>query len=188
MTRTMKWVVVNLVLTAAVAALPALGAQNSSANRPSPPPHQPGSYLKQAVGHQLRLLPYYSLFDNLEYKIDGYHVTLLGQVVRPTLKSEAENVVKKIEGVQGVTNHIQVLPVSPMDHRIRLAEYRAIYGQPTLNRYALQAVPPIHIIVDNGHVTLVGVVADQMDKNVAGIQAKTVHGVFSVTNDLRVEK
>ncbi|MGH9397337.1 MAG: BON domain-containing protein [Terriglobia bacterium] len=177
-----------LVLAGAMMTLPILGMGNSASNPQKPQPRQSGSYLKKEVGHQLRLLPYYSVFDNLEYRIDGYHVELLGQVVKPTLKSEAENVVKKIEGVQGVTNHIQVLPLSSMDNRIRLAEYRSIYGQSTLNRYALQAVPPIHIIVDNGHVTLVGVVANQGDKNVAGIQAKTVPGVFSVTNNLRVEK
>ncbi len=146
-----------------------------------------GSYLEREVGHQLRLLPYYSLFDNLEYKVNGYHVELDGQVTWPALKSDAENVVKKIEGVQTVTNNIKVLPLSPMDNEIRRAEFRAIYGQPSLNRYALQAVPSIHIIVDNGSVTLVGVVANQGDKNIAAIQANGVPNVFSVTNDLQVE-
>jgi len=109
-------------------------------------------------------------------------------VTRPTLKSDAENVVKKIEGVEKVKNEIEVLPLSPADDRIRRAEYRAIYGDTVLNRYALQAVPPIHIIVRNGNVTLAGVVATEADKNVAGIRANGVSGVFGVTNNLRVEK
>jgi hyperosmotically inducible periplasmic protein len=139
------------------------------------------------IRHELVMLPYYGVFDNLAYKVDGYNVTLLGQVTRPTLKSSAENVVKDIEGVQKVVNNIEVLPVSPNDDRLRLALYRTIYGHTALNRYALNAVPPIHIIVKNGNVTLEGVVANEMDKNVANIQANSVPGVFSVTNNLRVE-
>ena len=140
------------------------------------------------VRHELIMLPYYSIFDNLSYRVDGSTVTLFGQVTRPTLKSDAENVVKRIEGVTRVVNNIEVLPLSPMDNRIRIAEYRAIYGFPSLNRYALGALPSIHIIVKNGHVTLQGVVASEADKNTAGIRANGVSGVFSVTNDLRVEK
>ena len=133
------------------------------------------------------MLPYYGVFDNLSYRVDGGAVTLLGQVTRPTLKSSAENVVKDIEGVERVDNQIRVLPLSPNDDRLRLATYRAIYGQTALNRYALQAVPPIHIIVENGKVTLEGVVANEGDKNIANIQANGVSGVFSVVNNLRVE-
>jgi hyperosmotically inducible protein len=139
------------------------------------------------IRHELVMLPYYGVFDNLVYKVDGYNVTLMGQVTRPTLKSSAENVVKDIEGVQKVTNNIEVLPVSPNDDRLRLALYRTIYGHSSLNRYALNAVPPIHIIVKNGNVTLEGVVANEMDKNIANIQANSVSGVFGVTNNLRVE-
>jgi len=109
-------------------------------------------------------------------------------VSRPTLKSDAENVVKKIEGVEHVKNEIEVLPTSPNDDRIRRAVFRAVYGNPTLERYALQAVPPIHIIVKNGNVTLVGVVASEGDKNMAGLKANGVPGVFGVTNNLQVEK
>jgi hyperosmotically inducible protein len=137
--------------------------------------------------HELVMLPYYSVFDNLAYKVEDGTVTLLGQVVRPSLKSDAENAVKKIEGVDKVVNNIEVLPVSPMDDRIRHAEFRKIYSYPTLSKYAWGAVPPIHIIVANGHVTLEGVVDSDSDKNVAGIQANSVPGVFSVTNNLRVE-
>src|SRR4051794_37688662 len=143
--------------------------------------------LVREVRHELVMLPYYGVFDNLSYRVDGSTVTLLGQVTRPTLKSDAENVVKSVEGVDKVNNQIQVLPLSSMDDRIRIAEYRAIFGQPGLDRYAMQAVPPIHIIVDNGKVTLEGVVDNQGDKDRAAIQANTVSGVFSVTNNLRVE-
>ena len=112
----------------------------------------------------------------------------MGQVARPTLKSDAENVVKRIEGVEHVDNQIKVLPTSPMDDQIRSATYRAIYGNSVLSPYSLRAVPPIHIIVDQGHVTLEGVVARQMDKQVAEMQAKGVPNVFSVTNNLQVEE
>jgi len=147
----------------------------------------PQDRLSREVRHELVMLPYYGVFDNLAYKVDGRTVTLLGQVTRPTLKSDAENVVKDIEGVEKVENHIQVLPLSSMDDGVRLAVYRAIYGYPGLDRYALQAVPSIHIIVANGKVNLEGVVATEADKNTAGIRANGVSGVFSVTNNLQVE-
>jgi len=147
----------------------------------------PQDRLVREVRHELVMLPYYGVFDNLSYRVDGGTVTLMGQVTRPTLKSDAENVVKRIEGVERVVNNIEVLPVSPSDDRIRLAAYRAIYGFPSLNRYALNAVPPIHIIVNNGKLTLEGVVANQGDKDAANIQANSVPGVFSVTNNLQVE-
>ena len=143
--------------------------------------------IAREVRHELVMLPYYGVFDNLAYRVDGGTVTLMGEVTRPTLKSDAENVVRRIEGVEQVINNIEVLPLSPNDDRIRLAEYRTIYGDPALNRYGLQAVPPIHIIVNNGNVTLEGVVASEMDKNVANIRANGVPGVFSVKNNLRVE-
>jgi hyperosmotically inducible protein len=143
--------------------------------------------LERQVRHELVMLPYYSVFDHLAYRVNGETVTLVGQVSRPTLKSSAENVVQDIEGVERVVNNIEVLPVSPNDDRIRAAMYRAIYGHTALNRYALQAVPPIHIIVNNGDVTLEGVVASDSEKTIAGMQAKGVPGVFSVTNNLRVE-
>jgi len=144
--------------------------------------------LAREVRHELVMLPYYGVFDNLVYSVNGNNVTLMGQVTRPTLKSDAERVVKGIEGVETVTNNIEVLPLSPNDDRIRLVVYRAVYGQSALNRYSLQAVPPIHIIVKNGNVSLEGVVANEADKNIAGIQAKGVPGVFSVNNNLQVEK
>ena len=140
------------------------------------------------VHHELVMLPFYGVFDNLLYKVspDGT-VTLLGEASRPTLKSDAERAVREIEGVERVDNQIKVLPVSPNDDRIRRATYRKIYGNSVLSQYQLRAVPPIHIIVKNGHVTLEGVVARQMEKQVAGMQANNVSGVFSVENNLRVE-
>ena len=143
--------------------------------------------IKREVRHELVMLPWYSVFDNLAYSVNGSRVTLVGQVVRPSLKSDAEASVKKIEGVESVDNQIEVLPTSPNDDQTRRAEFRAIYSQPSLQRYAEGAVPPIHIIVNNGHVTLEGVVATQADKDVANVQANTVPGVFSVTNNLSVE-
>ena len=134
--------------------------------------------ITKEIHHELVLLPYYGVFDNLAYRVspDGT-VTLLGQVARPTLKSDAENVVKRIEGVERVDNQIKVLPTSSMDDQIRIATYRAIYGNSVLSPYSLRAVPPIHIIVDQGHVTLEGVVAKPMEKQVAEMQAKSVPNV-----------
>jgi hyperosmotically inducible protein len=144
--------------------------------------------LVKEVRHELVMLPYLGVFDNLEYKVDGSTVTLVGQVTRPTLKSDAENVVKKIEGVEKVDNQIEVLPLSPGDDRIRRAVYMALARSPQLDRYFMQAVAPIRIIVKNGNVTLEGVVGDKGDSDVANITAKGVSGAFSVTNHLRVEK
>src|SRR5271165_3430435 len=138
------------------------------------------------VRHELVMLPYYSVFDNLAYKVDGNRVTLFGQVTRPTLKSDAERAVKHIEGVDGVTNEIEVLPVSGNDDGIRRAVYRAIYSQPGLDLYSLRAVPTIHIIVKNGNVILTGAVGNQADKDRAGLAANGVSGVFSVKNELQV--
>lgn len=143
--------------------------------------------LVKEVRHELVMLPYYGVFDNLAFRLDGNAVTLIGQVTRPTLKSDAERAVKDIEGVERVTNQIEVLPLSPNDDRIRRDVFRAIYGQASLNRYSIQAVPPIHIIVRNGQVTLEGVVANEGDKNIANIQANGVSGVFGVKNNLMVE-
>ena len=144
--------------------------------------------ITKEVRHELVMLPYYGVFDNLAYRVDGGKVTLFGQVTRPTLKSDAENVVKRIEGVERVDNEIEVLPLSPNDDRIRLAVYRAIFSKPPLQRYQMGAVPPIHIIVKNGNVTLIGVISSEGDKNIAGIAANGVPGVFGVTNNLGVEK
>ena len=142
--------------------------------------------ITKEVRHELVMLPYFSVFDNLAYKVDGYNVTLIGQVTRPTLKSDAENVVKRIEGVEHIDNQIEVLPPSSMDDGLRVQLYRAIYGFPSLQKYALGVQQPIRIIVKNGKVTLEGVADNASDKNVANIQASSVPGTFSITNNLQV--
>lgn len=150
-------------------------------------PAQEANLVKQ-VRHQLIMLPYYTIFDDLGFRVEGNTVILTGQVTNPVLKSDAQNVVKRVEGVGNVVNNIEVLPLSPMDNQIRRAVARAIYGDSTLaTRYGFQAMPSIHIIVKNGHVRLEGVVANQMDKQIAGMRANSVPNVFSVENDLQVE-
>jgi hyperosmotically inducible protein len=144
-------------------------------------------WLQRKVRHELVMLPYYSVFDHLTYRVEGDRVELAGQVRRPTLKSAAARVVEQIEGVSSVVNNIEVLPLSPNDDRIRLGVYRAIYGSDALFRYALQPVPSIHIIVKNGHVTLEGIAASEMDKNIANIRAHSVPGVFSIAQNIVVE-
>lgn len=140
------------------------------------------------VRHEILMLPYYGVFDNMSYKVNGYNVTLLGQVVRPVTRSDAENAVKHIEGVEHVDNQIEVLPPSPLDDGLRRRLFRAIYRYPPLQRYALGVQKAIHIIVKNGHVTLEGVVDSEGDKNMVNLRANGVSGVFSVTNNLEVVK
>jgi hyperosmotically inducible protein len=145
--------------------------------------------IAREVRHQLVTLPFYGVFDDLAFRVEGTTVTLEGEVSRPTLKSDAENVAKRVEGVTQVVNNIEVLPLSSMDNQIRVAVYRAIYGDPALStRYGYRAVPSIHIIVKNGQVKLEGVVATEADKNLVNIRAQGVSGVFAVQNDLQVEK
>ena len=144
--------------------------------------------IQKQVRHELIMLPYVGVFDNLAYKVDGYDVTLVGQVTRPVTKSDAVNVVKRIEGVEHINNQIEVLPVSPFDDRLRLRLFRAIYGYAPLQHYALGVNKPIRIVVKNGHVSLEGVVNSEADKNVAGIRANEVTDVFSVTNNLQIAR
>lgn len=143
--------------------------------------------LSRRVGHQLRMLANYSVFDNIEYRVHGDRVELTGQVAQPWLKSDAEAAVKHVEGVAKITNNIEVLPLSPNDDHIRLACYRAIFEDAMMTKYAMEPVPSIHIIVKNGNITLVGVVDSESDKNVAYLRASGVSGAFSVTNRLEVE-
>ena len=147
---------------------------------------KPARELGDGVRHELVMLPFLSVFDNLSYRVNNGVVELYGEVVRPSLKSDAEKAVNRLEGVVRVENRIEVLPLSPFDDRIRLATARAIYGFSTLNRYGLGTQPSIRIVVKNGNVTLAGVVNSEMDRNVANIRANSVAGVFSVKNDLAV--
>ncbi|MGH8248191.1 MAG: BON domain-containing protein [Gammaproteobacteria bacterium] len=177
--RLRKWILMGLML---VLAAPLFG---QGASGPNPRAVQ---RIEKEVLHELRMLPYLGVFDNLAFKVDGYKVTLIGQVTRETLKKDAERAVKDIEGVEEVDNQIEVLPVSFNDDRLRRRLYRAIYGFGPLQKYSLGVHQSIRIIVKNGHVTLEGVVNNQGDKNIAGIRANGVSGVFSVKNNLQVEK
>jgi hyperosmotically inducible protein len=172
----------------ALALTPAFANNDQNHNDAFIPGAANESRVVREVRHQLLMLPYYGIFDDIAFRVDGGTVTLLGAVTWPALKSDAGNVVKGVEGVTNVVNNIEVLPTSPMDDQIRRAEYRAIYGDPTLStRYGFRALPSIHIIVKNGHVTLEGMVANQGDKDLINIRAKSVPNVFSVTNNLKVE-
>lgn len=175
-----------LVLLATLFVLTTLSAaQNQTAPRDQPSARSQERIQKE-VRHELLMLPWFGVFDNIAFKVDGYNVTLLGQVVRPSLKSDAENVVKHIEGVEHVDNHIEVLPTSPMDDQLRIQLFRSIYGYEPLQKYALGVQKPIRIIVKNGHVNLEGVVDNDADKNLVTIRANSVPGIFSVTNNLQV--
>jgi hyperosmotically inducible protein len=185
----MRKAVYSAALTLALMTVCGIAAAQGSHQDPYMRGPADESRVTQEVRHQLVMLPYYSIFDDLGFQVNGSTVTLVGQVVRPTLKSDAENVVKRIEGVTQVINEIKVLPLSNMDNQIRRAMARAIYGDPQIGtRYGYQALPSIHIIVNNGQVTLEGAVANEMDKNLIGIRANSVPNVFSVTNNLQVVK
>ncbi|QQS46319.1 MAG: BON domain-containing protein [Acidobacteriota bacterium] len=171
--------VLTVVLLAPVLPLQASSEPQSSRSREA---------MAGKIRKELVTLPFFGVFDNLSFKIEENTVTLYGQVTRPSLKSSAERVVEKVNGVEEVINKIEVLPLSPMDDRIRIATYRAIYGQVGLDRLSLQANPPIHIIVKNGHVTLEGVVNSRSDSTRAFLAANGVPNVFSVTNKLRIER
>jgi hyperosmotically inducible periplasmic protein len=142
--------------------------------------------ITREVRHELLMLPYFGVFDYIAYKVNGYDVTLIGSVVRPSLKSDAENAVKHIEGVEHVDNQIDLLPPSSMDDGLRIRLFRAIYQFPSLQKYELGVQKPIRIIVKNGHVSLEGVVDNDADKKLVELRANAVPGIFSVTNDLQV--
>lgn len=162
---------------------------NGAAQTGTPnPAMSPESLQKLAnkIRHELVMLPYYDVYDNLYFRIQGRTVTLLGETPNAATKSDAGNVVKRIEGVDQVVNDIEVLPPNPADERIRRAIYRAIYSYGPLFKYSHAPVPPIHIIVKNGRVTLEGIVDSESDKQMAGMQANQVPGTFQITNNLRV--
>jgi hyperosmotically inducible periplasmic protein len=186
MRKELRALFMSLVFVAPIVAAPNSAGAFSPQNKKQRSEEKYRARLEKEVRHQLVMLPWYSVFDNLAFQVNGDKVTLIGQVTRPTLKSDAGAAVKSIEGVASVVNNIEVLPVSPMDDQLRRAVYRAIYGEAGLQRYAIQAVPPIHIIVKNGNVTLEGVVDNEMDKNLANLRANEVPNVFSVKNNLVV--
>ncbi|HYR82700.1 MAG TPA: BON domain-containing protein [Terriglobia bacterium] len=186
----MKKLSIVLLLAAACLAMPVSGmASGKQLQDPTLHRGHTTALIADEVRHQLVTLPYYDVFDWLEAEVlPDDTVILSGQVTRPTLKSDAEARVRSLESVAKVVNKIEVLPLSTMDDEIRLATYRAIfsYNSP-LFRYSVRAVPPIHIVVKNGHVTLKGIVANAMDRQLAYMAARNVPGVFSVDNKLMVE-
>lgn len=183
----MRQLITSFVLFLLIAGSAIAHSQKNAPTAPQKGTERYAQWLHNEVRHQLMLLPWYTVFDDLEYSVSGYTVNLRGAVVNPTLKSEAANVVKHIEGVESVNNQIQILPNDPMDNQIRRAEYRRIYSQPQLSRYGIGNLQSIHILVNMGHVTLTGYVDSQSDKDVARLQANSVPNVFSVADDLVVQ-
>ncbi|HEX4136573.1 MAG TPA: BON domain-containing protein [Bryobacteraceae bacterium] len=181
---------IGLVLLAGALLVSSAAAKNNNNNHLDPYVNGPANESKtiQEVRHQLVTLPYYGVFDDLGFTVNGGTVTLVGEVTQPVLKEDADKVVKKVEGVTNVVNNIEVLPLSGNDDRIRRGVYRAIYADPMLStRYGFRALPSIHIIVKNGNVRLEGVVANEMDRNLCFLRANAVPGAFHVDNELRVE-
>jgi hyperosmotically inducible protein len=162
-----------------------VGILTATAALAAPPTLTP---LENHVRHELVMLPYLNIFDDISFRVDGNTVTLFGEVTKPLLKSEAENVVKHVEGVARVENQIEVLPLSSFDDGIRLRTARAIYGYPALQRYGAGTQPSIHIIVKNGNVTLAGFVSTDTDRQLAFLRANGVPGVFAVNNQLHIQK
>lgn len=188
MTKKRLGTVIGIMLITALAALAPFGQLAEAADPRSDKKNIQPTKLDRKIRQELVTLPFYGVFDHLAYKHEDGVVTLYGQVVRPTTRKDAERSVERLEGVEEVVNKIEVLPLSRFDDRIRIATFRAIYSQPGIDRLALQAVPPIHIIVKRGHVTLEGVAANKGDAIRAYHAARGVPNVFSVTNNLRVEK
>jgi len=174
---------VTFLLLTFAAAMPVDGQAGSGA-KPANPDEK--SALSREIHHQLQVLPFYSVFDNITFTINGTMVILTGQVLRPTLKENAEAAVKSLEGVTVVVNHIELLPASPSDDELRRGIYRAVYENSALAHYAVQTVPSIHIIVKNGSVTLEGTVESAADSNLAGVRASSVANVLSLKNNLVV--
>ncbi|HEY1240260.1 MAG TPA: BON domain-containing protein [Bryobacteraceae bacterium] len=173
----------HLVMTGAL--LLGAGVAGATVN---PPALQTDEAISKQVRHEVAMYPYYGIFDNVNYRVVNGNVELTGAVTQPWKKDAIGKSVQKIPGVASLSNDLQVLPLSPMDNQLRLRIARAIYSDPALSRYAIQAIPPIHIIVNNGHVTLDGVVNNDLEKQVAGMRASTAGLSFGpVVNNLRVE-
>jgi len=180
--KTIKQNLIAGIATLAIFATAAVAAPNAS-----PTARSSNQQVIKQVRHELVTLPYYGVFDNLAYEVNGGTVTLSGQVTRPTTRSDAGRRVAKIAGVQKVVNNIEVLPLSSFDDSIRSQTYRAVFNTAGLYRYAMGANPSIHIIVNRGQLTLEGVVDNKLDRQLAYMAARRVFGAFSVTNNLRLE-
>jgi hyperosmotically inducible protein len=166
--------------------LPVLGAQSSSGRGSAASDEKAATKLSREIHHEIAILPFYSVFDSIHFTLNGKKVILTGQVLRHSLREDAEEALKSIEGVGAVENKIEILPASPSDDELRRAIYRAVYEDSTLAPYAVQNVPPVHIIVNNGNVALEGWVESLADKNLAGRRAGNVAGVHNIKNDLVV--
>lgn len=182
--RKFKSIILAIAATLAIATSAAVAAPAATSGQQGLDQQQ----IMKKVRKELVTLPYYGVFDNLAYKVEGSTVTLYGQVVRPSTRKDAERRVAKIAGVQQVVNNIEVLPLSPSDDSIRVRTYRTVFRSNGLYRYAMGANPSLHIVVNRGHVTLEGVVGNKMDKQLAFFAANSVPGVFSVTNNLRTDE
>ena len=152
----------------------------------------PGPFTDEEIAskaaHEIRMYSRYTIWDNLSVRVTDGNLELMGQVSQPFKKQDLQRIVQSVPGVTSVTNEVEVLPVSFNDDNLRLRIARAIYRDSALSRYAIQAVPPIHIIVKNGHVTLEGVVNNELEKNVAAMRAASAGLSFGpVQNNLRVE-
>ena len=158
----------------------------ATSTQTTPMSGKPAKSLEDRIQHSLLMLPYYGVFDEIAYKVEGSTVTLAGEVRRPLLQDEAEQAVRKVEGVTKVVNNIEILPLSPMDDSLRLMAYKAIYSRPGFEKYGIQAIKPIRIIVKNGHITLMGVVGSEFDKVQAEMAARSVPFAFSIKNELAI--
>lgn len=186
MPRPFRHIAILLLLPSLLSASCSARAQAPTSSKPSKADDAYSINLSREIHHQLLVLPFYSVFDSISFTLEGGKVTLTGQVVRRALKEHAEAAVRSIEGITVVVNQIQVLPASGPDDDLRDAIYRSIYEDPTLARYAVQNIPPIHIIVENGDVVLEGSVDSPADKKLAAAKANAVSNVRSVKNDLIV--
>ena len=180
--RTIKQNLIAVIATLAMAATATVAAPKTTGSESAS-----RQQLVKQIRHELVTLPYYGVFDNLAYKVDGSTVTLSGQVTRPTTRSDAARRVAKLAGVEQVVNNIEVLPLSSFDDSIRLRTYRAVFSSGGLYRYGMGVNPSIHIVVNRGQLTLEGVVGNRMDSQLAYMAARGVFGAFSVTNKLQVE-
>ena len=173
----------RFLMSAVLVAGAAAAASKDNANVPTT-----DEQIAKQVTHEVLMYPYYSIWDDVNFRVVNGQVELTGEVTMPVKKSDLGRIVQRVPGVASVSNEIKVAPLSPMDDRLRMQVARAIYGDPVLSRYAMGAHPSIHILVDNGHVTLDGVVNNEMEKEIAGVRAAGIGLSFGpVTNNLQVE-
>jgi len=172
----------RFLMAAALLAGVAAATTKAGANLP-----QSDSDIAKNVRHEVVMYSQYSIWDDVGFRVAGGNVSLTGEVNQFFKKQDIERLVRNVPGVTSVTNEIKVLPLSSMDDRLRLQVASAIYRDPVLVQYSMMAVPPIHIIVENGHVTLTGMVNSDMEKQIAGMRAASSLSFGPITNNLVVE-